>query len=451
MKKVLIIIFLLSQHIVNAQCPKFPQSINSYYDYWGLKNREILQLPRHSPLVSCRDSAMIYYNVGDSAIHWWTGFTDRSFLQYANSGLYNNSYTAQWGEPLGQSGNPSMLLHNSEIPFNGFSQWFYDSLNNSTTRSSVRLWDTTGALGKAPLKIIQNNPTGLFQILEPFNYGVAYTSAYRPGTGIMKAGRGTSGYTSAASLDAMPDNVYEIFGYNSSPGAGRSDTSDASARISFETNFLNTLEGSAQLNFEYHDPEITTFAGNPIRTHSLYINKIDGFCLEQDFINTHEYRSVFNPTVVYYAVKAETGGTVIASTTSDTTQFTGYQFKASNTQNNKYFAQYVQNGDMFFGNDARVFDVIFRRNGNISLNNDPNVVAGSYGSTVIGTDSAGFAPDPSALLDVRSRTKGFLPPRMTTVQKNALPNPAEGLIVYDLTLHKLSLYTGTVWETVTSL
>ncbi|HEY9664976.1 MAG TPA: hypothetical protein V6C65_41580, partial [Allocoleopsis sp.] len=56
----------------------------------------------------------------------------------------------------------------------------------------------------------------------------------------------------------------------------------------------------------------------------------------------------------------------------------------------------------------------------------------------------------SALLQIDSTAKGLLPPRMTTTQKNAISTPAEGLIVYDTTLHKLCLYTGSVWETITS-
>lgn len=57
----------------------------------------------------------------------------------------------------------------------------------------------------------------------------------------------------------------------------------------------------------------------------------------------------------------------------------------------------------------------------------------------------------SAILNVVSTTKGVLFPRMTTTQKNAISTPVEGMIVYDLTLHKLSVYTGSVWETITSL
>jgi hypothetical protein len=56
----------------------------------------------------------------------------------------------------------------------------------------------------------------------------------------------------------------------------------------------------------------------------------------------------------------------------------------------------------------------------------------------------------SSQLTIASTTKGFLPPRMTTTQKNAIATPAAGLVVYDTTLNKLCLYT-TTWETITSL
>ncbi len=39
-------------------------------------------------------------------------------------------------------------------------------------------------------------------------------------------------------------------------------------------------------------------------------------------------------------------------------------------------------------------------------------------------------PDASAILDASSTTKGFLPPRMTEAQRNAISSPAAGLIVF---------------------
>jgi hypothetical protein len=54
----------------------------------------------------------------------------------------------------------------------------------------------------------------------------------------------------------------------------------------------------------------------------------------------------------------------------------------------------------------------------------------------------------SAQFSVNSTTKGFLPPRMTTTQKNAISSPATGLVVYDTTLSGIALYNGTNWQNV---
>lgn len=56
----------------------------------------------------------------------------------------------------------------------------------------------------------------------------------------------------------------------------------------------------------------------------------------------------------------------------------------------------------------------------------------------------------SALLDLQSTTRALILPRMTSTQKSSIATPSEGMMVYDTTLHKLAVYTGSVWETVTS-
>jgi hypothetical protein len=63
--------------------------------------------------------------------------------------------------------------------------------------------------------------------------------------------------------------------------------------------------------------------------------------------------------------------------------------------------------------------------------------AGDFG---IGTNS----PAASALMDLTSTTKGFLPPRMTTTQRDAIVSPAAGLVIYNTTTSKLQVYT-TAW------
>ena len=61
------------------------------------------------------------------------------------------------------------------------------------------------------------------------------------------------------------------------------------------------------------------------------------------------------------------------------------------------------------------------------------------------------SPNANAILDVSSTTKAFMPPRMTTTQKNAIASPTAGMVVYDSTLHKLCVRAASAWETVTSV
>ncbi len=55
-----------------------------------------------------------------------------------------------------------------------------------------------------------------------------------------------------------------------------------------------------------------------------------------------------------------------------------------------------------------------------------------------------IAPDHSAMLDVSSANQGFLPPRMTTAQRDAIQNPAVGLTIYNTDVKCLMFYSGPV-------
>jgi len=58
--------------------------------------------------------------------------------------------------------------------------------------------------------------------------------------------------------------------------------------------------------------------------------------------------------------------------------------------------------------------------------------------------------NPSAIVTIDSTTKGFLPPRMTTTQKNAIASPATGLQVFDSTMNATCEYNGTGWRVVSA-
>jgi len=78
-------------------------------------------------------------------------------------------------------------------------------------------------------------------------------------------------------------------------------------------------------------------------------------------------------------------------------------------------------------------------------NNLRFVVTGATKSLLINADYSN-TNEATAMLEVQSTTKGFLPPKMTTTQKNAITSPAAGLVVYDTTTNKLCCYNGSTWN-----
>lgn len=65
-----------------------------------------------------------------------------------------------------------------------------------------------------------------------------------------------------------------------------------------------------------------------------------------------------------------------------------------------------------------------------------------------GVTIGGTTRNASVIFQINSTTLGFLPPVMTSTQRNAISSPASGLVVYSSDLFDLSLYNGTEWGDV---
>lgn len=74
-----------------------------------------------------------------------------------------------------------------------------------------------------------------------------------------------------------------------------------------------------------------------------------------------------------------------------------------------------------------------------SINAQDNGVSISSGSSVA---------DPTAMLDVQSTTKGILIPRLTTVERDAIVNPATSLIIYNSTDLSFQYFDGSNWKVI---
>ena len=63
----------------------------------------------------------------------------------------------------------------------------------------------------------------------------------------------------------------------------------------------------------------------------------------------------------------------------------------------------------------------------------------------VSINNDGSTPHPSAILDIKSNTKGMLLPRTSTTSRIAIANPAKGLILYDTTTSGFWFHNGIVW------
>ena len=71
--------------------------------------------------------------------------------------------------------------------------------------------------------------------------------------------------------------------------------------------------------------------------------------------------------------------------------------------------------------------------------------------TILGSGNVGIgttSPNADAILDIVSTTKAFMPPRMTTAQRDAIASPAAGMVIYNTTTKVLNFYNGAAWGAV---
>ena len=64
----------------------------------------------------------------------------------------------------------------------------------------------------------------------------------------------------------------------------------------------------------------------------------------------------------------------------------------------------------------------------------------------VGISTTTITPDASSILELRSTTKGFLPPRLTTTERDLITTPAIGLVIYNTNTSLLNFYNGSSWQ-----
>jgi len=70
-------------------------------------------------------------------------------------------------------------------------------------------------------------------------------------------------------------------------------------------------------------------------------------------------------------------------------------------------------------------------------------IASGYAQSKVGNNPTSI--NATAVFEVESTTKGFLPPRMTTAQRNAIPNKVNGLVIYNTDVKCMQWFQSPNW------
>jgi len=154
-------------------------------------------------------------------------------------------------------------------------------------------------------------------------------------------------------------------------------------------------------------------------------------------INTPGYLLHVSKNTVAPSIRIQNAGGTGGAAFEMVDNFSGanWKFKATNAGGFK-IRDHASGLDVFFIEQNSAANLLYLKSG---------------GNIGIGTNT----PESSAMLDVNSTNKGFLPPRMTLVELNAISAPVDGLIAYCIDcgsggLGALLIYMAGTWYTLTT-
>lgn len=234
------------------------------------------------------------------------------------------------------------------------------------------------------------------------------------------------------------------------------------------TGVINLYSNTPSIQFASGDPTNyrfyrsgTTMYWNSAGNIRLQIAGNEAYQI--DASNGHIWRSVISGGAAL--ARLTTGGNLIVGGTTDAgyradiqgtfrSNHNGYGIVMTSTSGNRI--QWIDNGTFRWAISSQTIqggELANSFNFYSGTNSATQVSIASDGAVMIGVPypiSSNYAP--SAMLQVASTTRGFLPPRMTGTQAEAISSPAAGLMVYSTdgsgaTITSLGWwgYNGTTW------
>ena len=311
--------------------------------------------------------------------------------------------------------------------------------------------------------------------------GTTQTLIYKTTTGVGATGAdhifqvGNNGATEAVKIINAGNIVANYDAYINTVRVGLGNNSIASnTAIGYEALLITSVSSSANVALGYQSQKTTTDGtqNTSVGSQSLLVNttgaantSIGALSLVTNVIGS------FNTSVGVQSLNkiVGNGNTGVGasslrqlSTSSENNTAVGYfaggrTSDTTSNSNNVFIGAYTaENIASNASNNILIgYDIDLQTAGGSNQLSIGNLIFGTgltATGTTVSTGSVGIGiavPNTSAILDLTSVLKGFLPPRMTTGQRDSISSPIAGLIIYNVTTNKINVYTS-AWEAVTS-
>ena len=290
---------------------------------------------------------------------------------------------------------------------------FAGATDNIAEDNTNFFWDNTNKR----LGIGINAPTNR---LEVQGGDVRFANALLVGTA------GTTGF--AFSSNTILTYTNSFLGIPSDRHFSFSDASFSSIYLRIIRNTGNVLIGTTSDTGErFQVSGSSRFAGNMIITGSGATSATNGLLVQNSsavstFIVRNDGR-ISNGDSTFYVDRYSTGGTTMVLSVNGHNGATGIE--VTNAVGIRAYSNLGVSVNNALGAS------IYAAGGN--TNGPTNISLGLLSNRALITSTAsGMAMHTSSMLQVDSTTQGFLPPRMTAAQRNAISTPARGLLVYDI-------------------
>lgn len=164
----------------------------------------------------------------------------------------------------------------------------------------------------------------------------------------------------------------------------------------------------------------------PVFKFTSCINPVVGLGSFSIYTSLYQFTTCTNP-------KAYNGnGLVVGPWASDAT-YTGISFNGSMGAASYNMISSVADPNLYI-NVPTGNNILFKEGGTTQM------TLGTGGTLGLGTGA--FPAATSSIMEIASTTKGFLVPRLTTTQRDAISTPADGLIIYNTTTRAINWYSA---------